>query len=185
MYPKPTESISWAKKDMHYCCFCSKTECLSCTCGLFEKNHQQDFSAICLLVGCSKEQYYSLVAGEASQFMHVSVRGDWNSGAAIHICGFIFLHHVASNHSFLILLFQNLQNECAHTQTTAQKLSSFLKSWSTLPSSEVREYNKSIKSTMGQLSGTQKSLQDKTSALKGLGQLFDQYNNVNADMKRY
>ena len=84
-----------------------------------------------------------------------------------------------------LLWFQNLQNECAHTQTTAQKLSSFLKSWTTLPSSEVREYNKSIKSTMGQLSGTQKSLQDKTSALEGLSQLFDQYNNVNADMKRY
>ena len=117
--------------------------------------------------------------------MHVSERGDRNLGAAIHICGFLFLHHVASNYSFLIFWFQNLQNECAHTQTTAQKLSSFLKSWSTLPSSEVREYNKSIKSTMGQLSSTQKSLQDKTSALEGLGQLFDQYNNVNADMKRY
>lgn len=69
-------------------------------------------------------------------------------------------------------------------QATAQKLSSFLKAWSTLPASEVREYNKSIKSTLGQLSATQKTLQDKGDALHGLGELFDRYHTVSADMKR-
>ncbi|XP_067943131.1 myosin heavy chain, skeletal muscle-like [Watersipora subatra] len=79
---------------------------------------------------------------------------------------------------------QNVSSECAHTQATTQKLSSFIKSWSGLPVAESREYSKAIKSTLGELASTQRSLEQRTEALDGLANMFDDYHKVKADITR-
>lgn len=77
-----------------------------------------------------------------------------------------------------------MANECAHTQSMAQKLSSYLKSWTSLPSLEAREYSKSIKATQGQLATTQRELANRTEALDGLSDMFDGYHAVESSIKR-
>lgn len=77
-----------------------------------------------------------------------------------------------------------MEAECTHTQSSAQKLSSFLKSWTSLPPAEARDCSKSIKSTVGQLATTQRELSKRTEALNSLAEMFDQYHAVESNVKR-
>jgi len=75
-------------------------------------------------------------------------------------------------------------NECTHTQSTASKLSSFLKSWTSLPVGEVREYGKAIKSATNQLASTQRALETRISALDNLSGIFEEHHTIKDGIKR-